>query len=95
MTEQENRKMRAEMEALRGQIGMGGVPAREENMAAPSGETAKSFLMRQIGSLRREVEERHLAAVQLQALYNELPEQLSPQADAALWTFLSAIPKRY
>ena len=61
----------------------------------PQREPAKFRLRRVIDQLRRESEEAHLKAVQLQALFNELPEQLSPQAYAALDDLLNLSHKRY
>ena len=52
-------------------------------------EPAKSQLKRVIERLLRNQEEAHRSAVELQALYNELPETLSRQADEALYQLLS------
>lgn len=86
MNEQEFEKARVEIQSLQGSIG--GVPEREQ-------KPAKFHLQRVIDQLRRQGEETQHQAVQLQALFNELPEHLSPQADAALEELLRLRPKRY
>ena len=74
-----------------------GATGVEENFKSitPSREPAKVHLRRIIERLRRESEEAHFKAIQLQALFNELPEQLSPQADTALEELLNLRPKQY
>ena len=58
-------------------------------MTLTSREPAKVQLKRMIERLLRTQENAQRSAVELQALYNELPETLSPQADEALDQLLS------
>ena len=73
-------------EEIRGSIGS---VAQDIRMPMPQRETAKMQMKRAIDRLRHDSEKSHKTAVEMQALYNELPELLSPQADAALHDLLS------
>jgi len=86
MNEAQFQKAKDEIGMLRGQIGV--VSSREETMNTASREPAKSQLKRAIERLLRTQEEAHRSAVELQALYNELPDTLSRQADGALYQLL-------
>ena len=88
MNDQEFEKVRETVSQLRGQIGAR--TATEEALCASQRESAKSHLQRLIDKARRNGEDARITAVQLQALFNELPERLSPPADDALEELLLA-----
>lgn len=93
MDEREFQKARAEIQGLRGEIT--GSPRQDEQSCAPQREPAKFRLRRVIEQVQREGAEAQTKAMELQALFNALPEQLSPQADAALDDLLTLQLKRY
>jgi len=92
MNDQDFSKARAEITNLQGSIG--GVTAHNESSSRPQREPAKFRMRRIIDRLQREAKEADCEAMQLNALFNALPETLSPDADEALDYLLNCQLKR-